>query len=313
MSVAVTDGKTMLLSEGFGLADRTSGKPVGEHTLFRLASISKPITAVGVMRLVQDGKIHLEDDIRKYVPGFPDKGETIRVQDILSQTSGIRHYVAGKNDNAYDEVSTDDAIRKFAADPLVAIPDEKFTYSTHAFTLLAKAVETVEQRPFVDFMRKEVLPFGGGELDFEVASDVKPERSSLYILDATVVQYNKRENLSWKFAGGGMEGTADSILKFCESVRRGEVISPEIRDLMWTPTTYRDGSRNRYGLGWLVTEDGRVHHGGSQQGCSSMLHFDPKTGAGVVVLANSQNADVAKLADQLMDMISTPGKPLRRR
>lgn len=314
MSVAVSNGSELLLSDGFGLSDRSSGQRADSKTLFRLASISKPITAVGLLRLVDQGKVDLGAPVQQYVPSFPDKGSPITLKHILTHTSGIRHYVVGKVDNGFEEVPTDQAINKFKDDSLMTIPGEKLTYSTPAFTLLAKTIEATSGEPFVKYMRSEILPAAGDSLDYEVAAETKVNRSNLYILEPdAVVYFPKRENLSWKYAGGGMEGTAESVLRFCEAVRSGNLLRPETRDLMWTPTTYNDGSINRYGLGWVVREDGRVQHGGSQQGCASYFIFDPKTGAGAVVLANTQNAEVAKLAELLMTAVTTPSRPTRRR
>jgi CubicO group peptidase (beta-lactamase class C family) len=313
MSVAVTNGREILLADGFGQADAKGAIPADNRTLFRLGSISKAVTAIGVMRLVERGRVDLDADIRNYVPEFPPKEYKVTPRHLLTHTSGIRHYMMGRADNGFSTVTTQEALAKFANDPLKFEPGTKFSYSTHAFTLLARMIENTSGMTFVEFMRSQVYPFAGTSLDCEVPTDSKPNRSSLYIVEPTeVVYFPRREDLSWKYAGGGMESNGLALLRLCEAVRRGDILGPASRDEMWTATVFKDGSPHHYGLGWVVNGQGRVQHGGSQQGCASHLSFDPRTGAGVTILANTQNADVSRLAEKLLSA-ATESRALARR
>lgn len=304
MTVAILDRNEILLNQGFGFADREAKRPAGPSTIMRLGSVSKPITAVGVLRLVERNKMELDADIRTYVPEFPAKPWKITLRHLLTHTSGIRHYVASKSDNLYETVTTEQGLKRFSSDPLLFEPGDKFSYSTHAYTLLARAVERVDGRHFVEYMREEVFPAAGGSLDCEVAKESKPERSALYLKQTgEAKRYLRREDLSWKYAGGGMEATALGVARFGEAVRSGELLSPETRDRMWTLTTLNDGKPNVYGLGWRVGANGRVGHGGSQQGAATYLLVDPKSEIVVAVLANTEKADVTKLAQLLLSSI----------
>lgn len=313
MTVAVLDRKEVVLNEGFGFADREAKRAADPKTLIRLGSVSKPITAVGLMRLVERGKLDLDADIRTYVPEFPAKPWTVTAKHLLTHTSGFRHYVASKPNTLYEALSTEQALRRFSADPLLFEPGLKFSYSTHAFTLVARTVEKVDGRSFVDYMRAEVFPAAGGDLDCEQARDLKPARSALYLKQAGEAKlYTRREDLSWKFGGGGMESTALGVARFADAVRLGELLTPETRDRMWTATTLNDGKSNVYGLGWRVAADGRVSHGGSQQGAASYLIVDPKSEIVIAVLANTEQADVTKLAQVLLSTILEQRKHVGR-
>jgi serine beta-lactamase-like protein LACTB, mitochondrial len=89
-AAAGLDGK-LIWSEGFGLADLQAKKPVSTETLFRIGSISKPVTAAGLMRLVERGQLDLDADIHRYVPDFPDKGQVITTRELAGHLAGIRH------------------------------------------------------------------------------------------------------------------------------------------------------------------------------------------------------------------------------
>jgi serine beta-lactamase-like protein LACTB, mitochondrial len=313
MSVAVIDRKEVTLADGFGFADRETNRRADGKTLIRLGSVSKPITAVGLMRLVERGKLDLEADIRTYVPEFPEKPHKITARHMLTHTSGIRHYIDSKPDDGFEVVTTEQSLKRIAPDPLVSEPGKAFHYSTHAFTLLARTIERVDGRSFVDYMRAEVFPTAGGELDCEVSGDLKSTRSALYLKGAGEAKLlPKRQDLSWKFAGGGMEATALGVAKFAESVRLAELIQPATRESMWTATTLSDGKPHVYGLGWRVSPEGRVSHSGSQQGSASYLLVDPKAEVVVVVLANTQGANTVGLAQQLLGAVLDRRKERRR-
>lgn len=304
MSVAVLDRKEVVLSAGFGFADREAQRPVDEKTLIRLASISKPITSVGLMRLVERKGFDIDADIRNYVPEYPEKPWKVTAKHLLNHTSGFRHYMDNKADDGFEAFTTEQSLARMASDPLQFEPGTKFAYSTHAFTLVARTIEKVDGRSFVDYMRAEVFPVAKGELDCEVSTDVKPNRSALYVRSTADVKLQpKRHDLSWKYGGGGMEATAMGLARFAEAVRLGELVQPATRDLMWKATTLADGKPHVYGLGWRVASNGQVSHGGSQQGSATHVIVDPKAEITVVVLANTQLADAQGLAQQLLGAV----------
>lgn len=313
MTVAVLDHSEVLLNDGFGFADREAKRPADARTLIRLGSISKPITAIGLLRLADRGKLDLDADVRTYVPEFPAKPWPITARHLLTHTSGIRHYVASKPDTLYETLTTEQGLKRFSADPLLFEPGRKFLYSTHAFTLVGRLIERIDGRNLVAYMREEVFPAAGGDLDFEVAREPKPARSALYLKTANETKLSpRREDLSWKYGGGGMESTAIGVARFADAIRHGELLGPETHKRMWTATTLNDGKPNVYGLGWRVAANGRVYHGGSQQGAATYLVVDPKAEIVVAVLANTEKANVTKLAQVLLSAILEQRKQVGR-
>src|ERR1700733_10870130 len=92
LSVAVAEDGKLIWSEGFGFADLDARKPVTSETLFRIGSVSKTLTAAGLMLLVEKGKVDLDVDIHRYVPDFPDKGHPINTRQLAGHLAGFRHY-----------------------------------------------------------------------------------------------------------------------------------------------------------------------------------------------------------------------------
>lgn len=325
-SVAVMRDGKLLWSGEAGFANRERGHRVTPDTRFRLGSIAKAVTGILVAQQVREGRLDLDADVRKWVPEWPAGTEVVTLRHLLSHTAGIRHYVPLRTDNStrqYDRAV--DALALFAQDPRVGRVGEKYAYSTHAFTLVAAALEAVDG-PFGTQVRRRI---GLPTLRVENAGPEPRWRSQVYVLASggPARVSTPRENLSWKAAGGGMEATAIDLARFGDRVRAGRLGTPADRNLVWTAQSTSDGRRLGYGLGWSVeTRPGlptRYGHAGAQQGCSSRLLVDPKTGLTVAVLLNTGITDASALAERLMRLFTegnlspasrrpTPTAPARR-
>ena len=157
VSVAVALDDRLVWAAGDGLADVENGVPATADTVYRIASISKTMTATAVMQLVERGRVSLDDPIQKYVPSFPDKGGlTITLREILTHTSGIRHYKAGEMESLTPYDSVADAIRIFKDDPLLFTPGTKYSYSTYAYNLLEGVVESASGLTFEAYLQEHV-------------------------------------------------------------------------------------------------------------------------------------------------------------
>ena len=114
VSVAIMVDGRLSFAEGFGYQDVENMVPATSHTVYRLASISKVVTTVGLMQLVEQGRIDLDADARNYAPSFPAKDHVFTTRNLLTHTSGIRHYVTGKSDNGTTQYNTtEDALAVF--------------------------------------------------------------------------------------------------------------------------------------------------------------------------------------------------------
>ena len=149
-------------SAGFGMADLEDSAPVTSSTLFRLGSISKPVTAIAVLQLWEQSKLDLDAPVQKYCPAFPQKESPITTRQRLGHLGGIRHYNSdGKGDIPEDSArhfsSMEESLQIFAADPLVAKPGTRFNYSTYGYTLLGCVLEGAVSQKYVDFVRENIF------------------------------------------------------------------------------------------------------------------------------------------------------------
>lgn len=306
LAVAVLRDGEVVFDRGFGHADQETGNPVTPDTLFRLASISKPITATLAMRLVEQQKLELDAPIGDRLRTLPEPLARVTLRQLLSHTGGVRHYRAGAKDNGTEHYTTSEAVALFASDPLIAEPGTRHSYSTHAFTLVAAVLEQATGVDFVTLLRAEIQSQGLPALDCEVAKEAKTKRSMVYTKDrqGRVTESRPREDLSWKYAGGGMESTARELARFGHAVLTGRLVTPASRDLMWTPVRLGDGSATTYGLGWGIADQGaRVQHTGSQQGSSTVLTVLPQQRIVIAILANTTNGAAPQLSPILQRLV----------
>jgi len=315
LSVAVVENGEYEWAAGFGLADAENNAPASEHTLFRLASISKSLTATAAMQLVERRQLDLDAPIQKYCPAFPQKQSPITTRQVMGHLAGIRHYKSGSQDDP--EVGNtkhfDDPIQAgldfFKNDPLVSDPGKQFHYSTQGYTLVGCVIEGASGAKYVDFVRQNVfVPAGMEHTQVDNRFAIIPYRTRFYRkTDSGTVQNTDFLDSSYKIPGGGWLSSAEDMAKFEVAILNDKLIKRTTRDLMWTPLKPSDGSKDNYALGWgSWTENGLavVGHSGGQQGTSTQFLLAPTLRAGVVVLTNMEDAGPDKLAWEILKVLA---------
>ena len=296
MSVAVVVDDRIAWAEGFGMADVENDVAARANTVYRIASISKPIAATAVMQLVERGRVTLDDPVQKYVPAFPAKGEqVVTVRHLMTHTSGIRHYRDGEMESrdAYETVA--DALRIFKDDPLLFAPGTKYSYSTYAYNLLAGVVEAASGLSFEEYLKTHVwTPAGMTATYFDHVDALIPKRAEQYVRAGNSWRNAPYADLSNKWAGGGILSTAEDLARFHIALDAGKLLKPATLKDMYTPYRLVDGSESAYGLGWNISKDDRgrtwIAHSGGATGGTTYLLRDPARKVAVAILCNVQNA-----------------------
>jgi len=308
-AAVVLDGEPVW-SAGFGMADLEDSAPATSSTLFRLGSLSKPITATALLQLWEHGKLDLDAPVQKYCPAFPQKEWPITSRELLGHLGGIRHYNRdGKGDIPEDSArhfaSMEESLQIFAADPLVAKPGTKFNYSTYGYTLLGCVLEGAASQKYMDFVRENIFkPAGMVQTQADDFFTIIPHRTRWYHKDKSEIVRNAGVlNSSYKIPGGGLISSADDMARFEAAMLADKFVKRPARDLMWTPQKTPDGKSTGYALGWGISDKFGIHivaHTGGQQGTSTAFVLVPERRAGVIVLANMDSVDSGNLADQIL-------------
>lgn len=316
MSIAVVLDNRLAWSGAFGMADVENDVPARANTVYRIASISKPIAATAVMQLVEQGRVSLEDPIQKYVAAFPRKGEqAVTIRHLLTHTSGIRHYRDGEMESREPYQSLAEAIRIFRDDPLAFPPGSKYLYSTYGYNLLAGVVETGAGLAFEAYLRDRVwMPAGMGSTYFDHVSAIVPRRARQYVRNGAAIRNAPFADLSVKWAGGGMLSTAEDLARFHIALEEGRLLKPQTLSQMYLPARLTDGSVTGYGLGWTVSPDDRgrawVAHSGGATGGTTYLLRDPSRKLAVAILCNVEGAPgLRQLAIRLAETAVAAARP----
>lgn len=308
LSVAVALNGQVVWCNEFGKADLENNVPVNRTTKFRLASVSKPLTAVCVLRLVEKGKIDLDAPVQKYVRDFPEKPWPITTRHLLGHTSGIRHYRPRESESTRRYDSMTQSLDIFKNDELLFEPGTKMGYSTYAYTLLGCVIEGASGKSFMDCLREEVLePAGMANTHADDVYAIIPNRARGYRrVEAGQFRNAGLMDSSYKIPGGGLIAPAEDLAKFAVALQAGKLLQDKTVAQMATRQKLKDGKEIENGLGWRVDATGALAHGGAQQGASTFLLVDTPNKAAVAVMANCEGVGPAlsRLSVQLADIVA---------
>lgn len=309
LSVAVAVNGEIVFSEGVGYAELDHRTPQTGRTVHNVGSISKVLAVVGLMRLVEQGKLDLDATIQTYLPYYPEKTWPITVRHILTHTSGTRHYNGVEfGDHRllamrhYDDF--EEATRLWRDDPLLFEPGTLWSYSSHATNLIHGIVEELAGKDFETYMRRHVFePASMLASQFDVPSRVIRNRGRGYVRDDQGrFVHPIWEDPSYKYAGGGILSTAEDLVRFAMAINDGTLLQPETVHRMHEPQIDQavkrfvaDGEPQprdfKQALVWRILEDqaGRTFpsHTGTVKGTRSFLANYHEQGVVVALQANA--------------------------
>lgn len=321
LSVAVVQNDQIRFQGGYGMADLENFVPAKALTAYRIASVSKSLTAVAAMQLAEKGKLDLDAPVQKYVPSFPAKNFPVTTRQLLAHLSGIRNYRQGEGERTNRYNSLTDALSIFKDDPLDFEPGTRFSYTTFGYTLLGAVIEGASGMTFADYLRDNIFkPAGMQRTQVDDLYAIIPNRARGYT-PRVFAQFdgNYRNPIlmdsSYKTPGGGLVSTAGDLARFAIAAQNGVLIKPETFAEMSKSQKTRDGRETGYGYGWYVGGGGTtgfssdpdaVWHGGVQPGFTSNLWILPKKRFALVVLTNLEGGGrlgLGTLTNQIADIM----------
>jgi CubicO group peptidase (beta-lactamase class C family) len=327
LSIAIVIDGQLRWSSGYGMADLENQVPARPSTVYRIASVTKPLTAVAAMQLAEQGKLDLDAPIQRYAPTFPEKpGPPITARLLLGHLSGIRNYLrsdfAGQHENARYYSKLTDALEIFRDDPLDTEPGSRYSYTTFGYTLLGVAIEGASGQSYADYMREHV--FGPAHMErtrTDSVYDVISNRAHGYTrlgidesftgrLPTGDVRNADFMDSSYKLSAGGMVSTVEDLAAFVIALDSGRLVSRESFVRMTTRQRTTAGEETPYGLGWYVDglegRQGVVWHGGVQKGVTSTMYLLPRERFAVVILTNLEGGGMLgleRLGSRIADLL----------
>ena len=296
VSIVVIKDQKIIKAEGYGLANVELNVPAKPDTVYKIGSVSKQFIATGIMLLVQDGKVSLDDTISKFLEGTPETCAPITVRHLLTHTSGLVREAPGfdplKIQNDADVIKTAYSL------PLRFTPGQKYEYCNVGYFTLAEIISKVSGKPWGDFLNERVFaPLEMHATRTTNMTELVPNRANGYVW-----RNGKLQNASIYFAlrpSGAFLSTVLDLAKWDAALETGKLLKQSTLDQMWTPVKLNDGTTHPYGFGWELEPVGshkKVNHGGSLPGFRAQLARFVDDKLTVAVLTNGDNANAAAIA-----------------
>ena len=270
LALAVMRDGQIIKAQGYGLSNIELNVPASPQTVFQSGSVGKQFTATGVMMLVEEGKVGLDDKITKYFPGAPETWNKITIRNLLTHTSGIKDYT-DKNFDYRRDYTEEDLLKILQKLPFDFAPGDKWSYSNSGYMLLGILIRKVTGKFYGDFLQERIFrPLGMTTTRIISEQDIVPNRAAGYRLVKGVIKNQEWVSPSLNTtADGSLYFTVLDLAKWDAALYTEKLIKRSSLDEIWTPVKLNDGKTYPYGFGWRVHEmNGHrlIEHGGSWQG-----------------------------------------------
>ena len=328
LSVAVGTGGGIVWAEGFGWADLEARAPVAPDTRFRIGTASKVLTSAAVGLLLEKGRLNLDDEIRRYVPEFPEKQWPVTLRQLMGHLAGVR--TDSGDEGPLFSVHCErpvDALPHFAERPLLFEPGTQYRYSSYGWILVSAAVEAASAEPFLTHMRTQIFePLGMGDTLAESATETIPDRATPYFPRfAADPRYgpDPMRPIDYScYAGASVFlSTPSDLVRFAMAIDGGKLLQPATVQLLQTSQRLPSGQETGYGLGWdletvplMGEQTMSVGHDGESLGgrVASLMTFRER-GLVVAVTSNTSYADTFSLAVNVAQAFAEQGRrPARK-
>ncbi|MAW80656.1 MAG: hypothetical protein CMI63_10495 [Parvularcula sp.] len=296
LSAAVSQNGIMIWAGQSGFADLERKKPVTQTTRFRIASVSKLLTAALTLKLSEKGLLNLDEDIRTYVPDWPDHdGGVITLRQLAAHTSGIAHYGAGDRGTPFNEDDTlNDSLAIYAHKPLLFAPGKAYNYSSYGYALMGAAIENAAGSSFEEALSVNLIePLSLRRTSIEDISNLPEEASRLYRQGGATLTPNDQRAV---LGATGVLSTPGDLVRFADAYMRGDIISSELVAQSLTPAILNNGApvdagRFKVGFGWRIGENWETetvfHHAGLTPGARSILTVNASRKLSAALLSNA--------------------------
>lgn len=300
ISLAVLKNGKVVKTQGYGLANVELNVPATPDTVFKIGSVSKQFIASGIMLLVADGKVGLDDKIGKYFDGSPQIWKDITVRHLLTHTSGLVRESPGFDPQKIQ--SDADVIKAAYASPLQFAPGEKYQYCNLGYFILAEITHKVSAKTWGDFLNERIFAkLGMSSTHVTSETDIFPNRASGYRLEDGKI-YNAPNYTAVRPSGAFVSNVVD-LAKWESALYTESVLKESARAQMWTPATLNDGRKNPYGFGWDLNDfrgTRTIQHGGILNGFLSQYLRFPDHGLTIIILSNFRHGNIDRIAKGVM-------------
>lgn len=305
LSLAVIQNGQPVVNKGYGMANAELNVPVTSETVIRLGSVSKQFFTTAIMKLMEEGRLSIDDSVRKYFPDAPETWGPIKIKNLMSHTSGLQREGPAYNNS---KIQPDLAVIQSAYKlPLNFKTGEKYQYCNLAYFMLAEIIKQVSGMPWQDYIHERLfVPAGMNNTYLTDFYLIIPNRAMGYMH-----QHDTLVNATAMYAirpSGGFLSTSSDMIKWEKTISEKKIIlAKENWEKLWQPfikTSDKPDSKSYYGFGWMIDEyNGHktIAHGGSNIGFRSVYTRFVNDDLSIIILTNTDEAQPDSIAKALAD------------
>jgi len=313
-SVLISKDNHIIYQKSFGYADKKGHKKNTKTSIFSIASLTKSLTAVGVMKLVEEGKLTLETPVSTYFPDFmPDNSKDITIQHLLNNSSGMEANIGRTDDNGNglmpEEtlITFDELLEKFKDSKLKFEPGTGYDYNNFGYLLLANIIEKVSKQSYADFMEQAVFkPAGMKNTSIAFFNSLNQKAQPYLGLGMTEFEkFNAPFHPSWLVGAADMNSTTVDLLKFMQALDNGILLKSTSVNKIYTATQAIGVNEMLSGLGWVIDHKGDekwIYNNGLLPGYASVMGSLSERNIKVIILSNATS--VNPVADEFQGEVT---------
>ncbi len=311
LSLAVLKDGKVIKAAGYGLANIKHQTLATPETVYKIASVSKQFIATGIMLLIQEGRLSLDDSISQHLDGTPATWKAITIRHLLTHTSGIVRETPGFDPSKIQ--SDADVVKTAYRLPLRFAPGEKWEYCNTSYFALAEIIRKVSGQSWSEYLSEKVFKPSGMNATYPTNTKVAlPNRAQGYVDNNK--PWEADEWLALRPSGAFLSTVLD-MAKWDMMLYADKILSDSTRRQMWTPVKLNNGTTYPYGFGWQLNSlSGRrlVHHSGGMPGFRAKFARFVDEQLTIIVLMNLDDVDVDSIvrnvAEFYLSAVQSPGR-----
>jgi CubicO group peptidase (beta-lactamase class C family) len=313
LAVGIIKNGEIIKAKGYGIANLEHSIATSENTVYKLGSVSKQFIATAIMKMVEDGKLTLQDPVNKFFKDAPNHWSKITIRHLLNHTSGLQ-----RESPAFEPmVEKPDSvlIRSAYKDSLGFPTGAKWQYCNLSYFILADIIRQVSGQSFAQYMKNEIFR-KNGLLNTQTTSvkSIIPNRADGYVYENKTL-VNAQDYIALR-PSGAFVSTINDMIKWEMSLQESKMLSEKNLQQMWndkvkTPAFSANNEALYYGYGWRMTRylnKDIVFHTGILPGFRTIFYRIPAEKTVIIILANSELQDIIKTTEGLADVIFATSK-----
>lgn len=320
VSYAVVKDGQILTMNALGSANLELDVPATEDTVYQIASVTKTVTAVGVMSLAERTDLSLEDTIGMHINGLPSEWQSVTIRHLLQHTSGIPDMSVDRYTMKTVGKNRDEVLQILSNKPMMFEPGSKWSYNSTNFMLLGMLIEETRGSSYEEFVTESILKTSES-VTFGGVRKIVPGRATHYTWfrfdGKRPSQASNIEVLDFSldpvgYAGGGLNVSVSDFAEYIASLQRGEIISQASLQEIWEPVILSNGKKfkqaegapySTYGLGWIINQRSHYPWAGGTGGLRSAYAWYPNENLVVIVFTNLQGSGPEAIAEGIADKL----------